>query len=119
MKNTHENIFALQIMLLIQLVWQIVMLIDGVKYDLFPNWLTAVDLSIGLGLFISGIIMAIVKKARCRGRIFAGRIIGDGQRTLGPQTDVLQLIQDNVNKINIEAAFCTASLLLLIDRLLV
>lgn len=71
MKNTHENIFALQIMLLIQLVWQIVMLIDGVKYDLFPNWLTVVDLSIGIGLFISGIIVAIVKKVRWRGWLFA------------------------------------------------
>ncbi len=71
MKNTHENIFALQIMFLIQLVWQIVMLIDGVKYDLFPNWLTSVDLSIGIGLFISGIIVAIVKKARWRGWLFA------------------------------------------------
>lgn len=71
MKNTHENIFALQIMFLIQLVWQIVMLIDGVKYDLFPNWLTAVDLSIGIGLFISGIIVAIVKKAHWRGWLFA------------------------------------------------
>lgn len=71
MKKEQEKTFVLRVIFLIEMLWQIVMLVDGVKYDLFPKWLTAIDLSVGVGLFIVGIVVAVTKKVGLRGWLIA------------------------------------------------